>query len=144
MGAVLKVNRPDSVVTVCLHWYMINWDQGRLLAGGPVFGSSDLSYFQLDLRYWEIFPAADGNFECTPRKEKNVLFVIKDGDQVISHEAIGYEKFVKEENNACVVFLKDGGSELVLSSDYDVHFQTIQDYTRGRNVTAIIAVRKAS
>ena len=73
-----------------------------------------------------------------------MLLVIKDGDQVISHEAIGYEKFAKEKNNACAVFLKDGGSELVLSSDYDVYFQTIQDYTRGRNVTAIIAVRKAS
>lgn len=143
MGFILKFNRPDSVVTVGLHWYTITWDQGRLLGGGPVFGTSDLSSFQLDLRYWEVVPGSDDILECTPRKEKDVLLVVKDGAQVISHEAFGYEQFVKDKQDAYAVFLTSGNTELVSSTEYDVHFQDVQDYTRGRTVTAMIAVRKA-
>lgn len=144
MGAILKVNRHDSVVTVGLHWYSIEWNRGRLLGGGPVFGSSDLSSFQLDLRYWEVVPGEDINFECNPRKEKDVLLVIKDGERVTSDEAFGYEKFVKDKQDAYAVFLKNGNTNILSSSEYTVSFQPIRDRTRGRNVTAIIAVRKAS
>lgn len=144
MGAILKVNRHDSVVTVGLHWYRIEWNRGRLLGGGPVFGLSDLSSFQLDLRYWEVVPGEDINFECNPRKEKDVLLVIKDGERVTSDEAFGYEKFVKDKQDAYAVFLKNGNTNILSSSEYTVSFQPIRDRTRGRNVTAIIAVRKAS
>lgn len=144
MGYILKINRPDSVVTVGLHCYTVTWDQGRLLGGGPVFGTSDLSHFQLDLRYWEIVPDADDILECTTRQEKNVLLVVKDGEQVVSHEAFGYETFTKEKQIAYAVFLKDGSTKLLSSSDYEFHFQAIQDYTRGRNVTAMVAIRRVS
>lgn len=144
MGAILKVNRNDSVITVCLHRYTVTWDRGRLLAGGPVFGSSDLSSFQLDLRYWEVVPVADTNFECNPRKEKDVLLVIKEGERVTSDEAFGYEKFVQEKQDAYAVFLKSGNTNTLSSSEYDVRFQPVRDRTRRRNVTAIIAVRKTS
>lgn len=144
MGYILRIDRPDSVVTVGLHWYTVEWDQGRLLGGGPVFGTSDLSHFQLDLRYWEIVPVDDAVFGCTPRKEKNVLLLVKDGEQVVSHEAFGYETFTKEKQIAYAVFLKDGSTKLLSSSDYEFHFQDIQDHTRGRSVTTMIAIRKAS
>lgn len=135
MGAILKVNRHDSVATVGLRWYTITWDQGRLLWGGPVFGTSDFSSFQLDLRYWEVIPGEDINFECNPRKE---------GERVVSNEAFGYEKFVKDKQDTYAVFKTNGNTELVSSSEYDVYIQAVQDRTRNKNVTAIIAVRKAS
>lgn len=142
--AFLKIDRNDSVITVGLHWYMVTWDKGRLLGGGPVFGTSDLSSFQLDLRYWEVVPGADDILECNPRKEKDVLLVVKDGERARSNEAFGYEQFVKDKQDTYAVFLKSGNTELVSSTEYDVHFQDVRDYTRGRTVTVLIAVRKAS
>lgn len=144
MGAILKVNRHDRVVTVGLHWYGVTWNQGRLLWGGPVFGTSNFGSFQLDLRYWEVVPGKDINFEGNPRRDKNVLLVIKDGERVVSHEAFGYEKFVKDKQDTYAVFKKNGNTDLVSCSEYDVYIQAVQDRTQNRNVTAIIAVRKAS
>lgn len=144
MAAFLKVNYPNSVITVALHDYVVKWDRGRLLGGGTVFAAPGLNYFQLDLRYWEIFQGSTDTFECYPRTEKDVLFIIKEGEQVVSHEAFGYETFTKEKQIAYAVFLKDGSTKLLSSSDYEFHFQDIQDYTRGRNVTTMVAVRKVS
>nr|DAD75263.1 MAG TPA: hypothetical protein [Siphoviridae sp. ctMeu2] len=36
MAAFLKINHPNSVITVALHDYAVKWDQGRLLGGGAV------------------------------------------------------------------------------------------------------------
>lgn len=144
MGAILKVNRNDSVATVGLRWYTITWERGRLLWGGPVFGTSDYSSFQLDLRHWEVAPGPDDEFEGTPRREKDVLLIIKEGERVTSDEAFGYEKFVQEKQDAYAVFLKSGNTNILSSSEYDVRFQPVRDRTRGQNVTAIIAVRKTS
>lgn len=144
MTAFLKVNHPNSVITVALHDYVVKWDQGRLLGGGAVFTSPGLNYFQLDLRYWEIVPGSNDTFKCYPRTEKDVLLVTKEGERVTSDEAFGYEKFVQEKQDAYAVFLKSGNTNILSSSEYDVRFQPVRDRTRGRNVTAIIAVRKAS
>ena len=144
MAAFLKINRPDSVITVALHDYVVKWDQGRLLGGGTVFAAPGLNYFQLDLRHWEVVPGDEDNFECNPRRDRNVMLVIKDGERVVSHEAFGYEKFTKDKQDTYAVFKKNGNTELLSSSDYDVYTQGIQDRTQNQNVTAIIAVRKAS
>lgn len=144
MAAFLKVNRPDSIVTVGLHWCTVEWDQGRLLGGGPVFGTSDLSRFQLDLRYWEIVPGSNDTFECYPRTEKDVLFIIKEGEQASSRRAIGYEKFTNADQDGYVVFLKEGRNQLVLSSDYNVYCQPVHDPAKGQTFVAMLAVRKAS
>lgn len=144
MAAFLKVNYPNSVITVALHDYVVKWDQGRLLGGGTVFAAPGMNYFQLDLRYWEIFPGDGDKFECTPRKEKNVLLVIKDGERATSDEAFGCEEFTQENQKAYAVFLKSGNTFILSSSEYDVSFQPIRDRSQGQNVTAIIAVRKAS
>nr|DAS70138.1 MAG TPA: hypothetical protein [Caudoviricetes sp.] len=42
------------------------------------------------------------------------------------------------------LFKKNGNTELASSSEYDVYIQDVQDRTQNQNVTAIIAVRKAS
>lgn len=144
MGAVLKVNRHDSVVTVGLRWYTITWERGRLLWGGPVFGSSDLSSFQLDLRYWEVVPGEDINFEGTPRAERDVLLIVKEGERAFSRKAIGYEKIMKEKQDAYAVFLKDGGNELVSSRKYNIYFQTVHDPAKGQTFEVMLAIRKAS
>lgn len=142
MGTSMNVIYPDRVVTIALYHYSFEWDQGRLLAGGPVFGSQHMSRFHLDLRYWKITPSGAGTLNCNRREEKHVILVTKEGDQVISQEAIGYEKFVKDKQDAYGVFLKNGNTELLSSADYEFYFQTIQDYTRGRNVIAMIATKK--
>lgn len=144
MAAFLKVNYPNSVITVALHDYVAKLDRGRLLGGGTVFAAPGLNYFQLDLRYWEIFPGDGDKFECYPRTEKDVLLVIRDGERVTSDEAFGYEKFAKDKQDTYAVFKKNGETELLSSSDYDVYIQGSQDRTQNQNVTAIIAVRKAS
>lgn len=144
MTAFLKINRPDSVITVALHDYVVKWERGRLLGGGTVFAAPGLNYFQLDLSRWEVVPGDGDNFECTPRKKKNVLLVIKDGGRVTSDEAFGCEEFTQENQKAYVVFLKSGNTFILSSSEYDVSFQPIRDRSRGQNVTAMIAVRKVS
>jgi hypothetical protein len=144
MTAFLKINRPDSVITVALHDYVVKWDHGRLLGGGTVFAAPGLNYFQLDLRHWEVVPGDDDNFECHLRKDKNILLVIKDGERVTSDEAFGCEEFMQENQKAYAVFLKSGNTSILSSSEYDVGFQPIRDRSRGQNVTAIIAVRKVS
>lgn len=144
MTAFLKINRPDSVITVALHDYVVKWERGRLLGGGTVCVAPGLNYFQLDLRHWEVVLVDGDNFECTPRKEKNVLLVIKDGERVTSDEAFGCEEFTQENQKAYAVFLKSGNTFILSSSEYDVSFQPIRDRSRGQNVTAIIAVRKVS
>lgn len=144
MSAFLKINRPDSVITVALHDYVVKWEQGRLLGGGTVFAALGLNCFQLDLRHWEVVPGDDDNFECHLRRDKNILLVIKDGKRVISNGAFGYEKFVRDKQDTYAVFKKNGNTELVSSSEYDVYIQDVQDRTQNQNVTAIIAVRKAS
>lgn len=144
MAAVLKVNYPNCVITVTLHDYAVKWDQGRLLGGGTVFAAPGLNYFQLDLRYWEIFPGDGDNCECYPRTEKDMLLVIKDGERVTSDEAFGCEEFTQGNQKAYAVFLKSGNTFILSSSEYDVSFQPIRDRSRGQNVTAIIAVRKVS
>lgn len=144
MAAFLKVNYPNSVITVALHDYVVEWDQGRLLGGGTVFAALGLNYFQLDLRYWEIIPGSNDTFECYPRRDQNVMLVIKDGERVVSHEAFGYEKFTKDKQDTYAAFKKNGNTELLSSSDYDVYIQGIQDRTQKRDVTAMIAVRKVS
>ena len=144
MSAFLRINRPDSVTTVALHDYVVKWDRGRLLGGGTVFAAPGLSYFQLDLRHWEVVPGDEDNFECTPRKENNVLLVIKDGERVTSDEAFGCEEFMQENQKAYAVFLKSGNTFILASSEYDVGFQPIRDRSRGQNIKAIIAVRKVS
>nr|FAA01725.1 MAG TPA: hypothetical protein [Siphovirus LN-2020-1]FAA01788.1 MAG TPA: hypothetical protein [Siphovirus LN-2020-1] len=73
-----------------------------------------------------------------------MLLVVKDGEQVVSHEAFGYEKFVKDKQDTYAVFKKNGNPDLVSCSEYNVCIQAVQDRTQNRNVTAIIAVRKAS
>ena len=103
-----------------------------------------MSRIQLDLRYWEITPSGDNTLDCKHREEKHVLLVTKEGDRVCSYEGFGYEKFVKGKQDAYGVFLNDGNTELLSSEDYDIHFQTVHDRTRGRDVTAILAIRKAS
>lgn len=142
MGAIMKVNYPDHVVTVALYHYSFEWDRGRLLAGGPVFGAEHMSRFQLDLRYWKVKPVDAGEFDCTPRERKPVFLITRDGDRVISWEAFGYEKVIKDKQDAYCVFLTDGNNELLSFADYDFHVQTVQDYTQGRSVTAIIATKK--
>lgn len=142
MGAIMKVNHADRVVTVALYHYSFEWDRGRLLAGGPVFGAEHMSRFQLDLRYWEVKPVAAGEFDCTPREKKPVFLITRDGDRVISQEAFGYEKVIKDKQDAYCVFLADGNNELLSFEDYDFYAQTVQDYTKGRSVTAIIATKK--
>lgn len=144
MTAFLKVNYPNCVITVALHDYVVKWDQGRLLGGGTVFAAPGLNYFQLDLRYWEIFPGDGDNFECYPRTENDVLLVIKDGERVTSDEAFGCEEFTQENQKAYAVFLKSDNTFILSSSEYDVGFQPIRDRSQGQNVTAIIAVRKVS
>lgn len=144
MAAFLKVNYPNCVITVALHDYVVKWDQGRLLGGGTVFAAPGPNHFQLDLRYWEIFPGDGDNFECYPRTEKDMLLVIKDGERVTSDEAFGCEEFTQENQKAYAVFLKSGNTFILSSSEYDVSFQPIRDRSRGQSVTAIIAVRKAS
>lgn len=129
MGAIMKVNHADRVVTVALYHYSFEWDRGRLLAGGPVFGAEHMSRFQLDLRHWEVKPAAAGEFDCMPREKKPVFLITRDGDRVISQDAY-------------CVFLTDGNNELLSFADYDFHVQAVQDYTQGRSVTAIIATKK--
>lgn len=142
MGAVMKVNYPDRIATVALYWHSFEWDRGRLLVGGPVFGAEHMSRFQLDLRYWEVKPVAANEFDCVPREKKPVFLIDKDGDQVISWEALGYEKIIREQQDAYCVFLTDGNNELLSCADYDIRVQTVQDYTQGRSVTAIIATKK--
>lgn len=142
MGMTMRIVHPDRVVTIALYHYSFEWDQGRLLAGGPVFGSQHMSRFQLDLRYWVITPSGAGTLSCKHREEKPVILVTREGDRVISQEAIGYEKVVKDKQDAYGVFLKDGNTELLSSADYEFYFQTVQDYTRGRNVIAMIATKK--
>lgn len=142
MGTTVNIIHPDRIVTVALYHYSFEWDQGRLLAGGPVFGLQHMSRIQLDLRYWEITPSGEGTLNCKPREEKHVILVTREGDRVISQEAIGYEKFVKDKQDAYGVFLKDGNTELLSSAEYEFYFQTVQDYTQGRNVIAVIATKK--
>ena len=142
MGAIMKVNAPDRVVTVALYGCSTKWEHGRLLAGGPVFGAEHMSHFQLDLRYWEVKPGADNTLDCAPREKKPVFLITLDGDRVISQESFGYEKFIQEKQDAYGVFLTDGNTELLSSANYDIHVQTVQDYTQGRSVTAIIATKK--
>lgn len=144
MAAFLKINRPDSVITVSLHEYVVKWDQGRLLGGGTVFAAPGLNYFQLDLRYWEIIPGDDSEFNCRPRAEKDVLLIVKDGERASSRKAIGYEKFTKDEQEAYAVFRKDGRNELLLSSDYNIYCQPVHDPTQGQPLEAMLAVRKVS
>ena len=144
MAAFLKVNYPNSVITVALRDYAVKWDQGRLLGGGAVFAAPGLNYFQLDLRRWEVVPSDGDNFDCYPRTEKDVLLVINDGERVTSDEAFGCEEFTQENQKAYAVFLKSGNTFILASSEYDVSFQPIRDRSRGQNVTAIIAVRKVS
>lgn len=144
MPAFLKVNYPNSVITVALHDYVVKWDQGRLLGGGTVFAAPGLNYFQLDLRYWEIIPGSNDTFECYPRTEKDVLFIIKEGEQASSRRAIGYEKFANADQDGYVAFLKEGRNQLVLSSDYNVYYQPVHDPAKGQTFVAMLAVRKAS
>ena len=79
---------------------------------------------------------------CRAREKKAVQLVIKDGDRVISWEAFGYAKFKKEEQDTYGVFLNDGNTELVSTTDHEVYIQTVQDYSQGRAVEAIIAIKK--
>lgn len=144
MAAVLKVYYPNSVVIIALHDYVVKWDQGRLLGGGTVVAAPGLNYFQLDLRYWEISPGSNDTFECYPRTEKDVLFIIKEGEQASSCGAIGYEKFTNADQDGYVVFLKDGRNQLVLSSDYNVYYQPVHDPAKGQTFVAMLAVRKVS
>lgn len=144
MGAVLEVNCPNSVITVALHDYVVTWDQGRLLGGGTIFPAPGLKHFQLDLRYWEIIPGSNDTFKCYPRTEKDVLFIIKEGEQDSSRRAIGYEKFTNADQDGYVVFLKEGRNQLVLSSDYNVYCQPVHDPAKGQTFVTMLAVRKAS
>lgn len=144
MTAFLKINRPDSVITVALHDYVVKWERGRLLGGGIVFAAPGLNYFQLDLRRWEVVPGDGDNFECYPRTEKDVLFIIKEGEQASSRRAIGYEKFTNADQDGYVVFLKEGRNQLVLSSDYNVYYQPVHDPAKGQTFVAMLAVRRVS
>lgn len=143
MSAFLKVNRPDSVITVALHDYVVKWEQGRLLGGGIVCAAPGLKYFQLDLRHWEVVPDVDDTFECYPRTEKDVLFITKEGERTSSRKAIGYEKFTNADQDGYAVFLKGGQNQLILSSDYNIHCQPVHDPAKGQTFVAMHAVRKA-
>lgn len=43
-----------------------------------------------------------------------------------------------------VVFLKRGRNELVLSSKYNVYYQSVHDPAKGQTFAAMLAVRKTS
>ena len=144
MRKILKVNYPDRVTLVALHDCHAYWDEGRLLVGGPIFGSDNLSHFYLDLRYWEF--ASDGDtFVCNPRKQTDVVLLVNENSILRSNDALGYEKVsvrMPKEHLEYGVFLTDGNTERLSCEDYEVRTEKVQDHTRGRSVTAIVAVEK--
>lgn len=146
MGKILKVNYPDRVSTMALYGINTKWEDGRLLVGGPIFGAEHLSHFYLDLRYWE-FASEDDMLVCNPRKQTDVVLLVNENGVLRSNEAFGYEKVsigMPEEHWEYGIFLTDGNTDRLDCADYDVHTEKVQDHTRGRTVTAVVAVKKTS
>ena len=144
-SAIMDVHYDDRIVSLAIQFFHLRWKNGRLLAGGPILGTQGFCEFELDMRYWEVTEENTDGWNhalCRAREKKAVQLVIKDGDRVISWEAFGYAKFKKEEQDTYGVFLNDGNTELVSTTDHEVYIQTVQDYSQGRAVEAIIAIKK--
>ena len=144
-SAIMDVHYEDRIVSLAIQFFHLRWENGRLLAGGPILGTQGFCEFKLDMRYWKVTEENTDGWNhalCKPREKKAVQLVIKDGDRAISWEAFGYVKFKKEEQDAYGVFLNDGNTELVSTTDHEVYIQTVQDHSQGRAVEAIIAVKK--